>query len=60
VQPTPQSQPPGFQPTYEELKRNGVADGSSKLPGFQPTYEELKPQTFGPITCREAVFPAYL
>ena len=34
--------PPGFQPTYEELKPGHGEYVNITLPGFQPTYEELK------------------
>ena len=31
-----------LQPTYEELKRNNMADDKVLFGGLQPTYEELK------------------
>ena len=32
----------GIQPTYEELKRDSVAEVIADFFGIQPTYEELK------------------
>ncbi len=37
------AQATGFQPTYEELKQEGLAVLGRYLGSFQPTYEELKP-----------------
>ena len=36
----------GYQPTYEELKLDRVADMIEAHFRYQPTYEELKPRVF--------------
>ena len=50
----------GFEPTYEELKRNMIVSAITINVSFEPTYEELKPN-LGSITTGEVgKFWAYL